>query len=398
MEQDVIAQMQKTKKSRTRLWVVLGAAAGLIAGIVIQELRFAGGLSIAQAESLREVISIVKDVSIEEYTQDEIVDMMLSGVAQGLKDDYSFYFNAEALNGYQDDKQGIIRGGIGVSVVKDGAEPVKIVEVYENSPAQAAGLKAGDVFVKIENTDVRELSLDKVSELIAGQVDTVVRVTVQRDGEKELAFDVKRAVVQTPMVKYRHIDDLTYIQLKSFNGNAVSLFKEAVSAAEKAGSKGIILDLRDNYGGDLSILTEIADTLLPEGEIIYAMDRRGNKILSKKSSAPCTKLPLAVLTNCNTASASEALAGAIRDFGKGVLIGTKTYGKGIMQTTYPLANAGAFKLTTAKYYLPGGECIHGTGITPQYVISLPDGAESRPYSMTDQEDTQLQKAIELLHS
>ena len=110
MEQDVIAQMQKTKKSRTRLWVVLGAAAGLIAGIVIQELRFAGGMSIAQAESLREVISIVKDVSIEEYTQDEIVDMMLSGVAQGLKDDYSFYFNAEALNGYQDDKQ---RSGAG---------------------------------------------------------------------------------------------------------------------------------------------------------------------------------------------------------------------------------------------------------------------------------------------
>lgn len=119
------------------------------------------------------------------------------------------------------------------------------------------------------------------------------------------------------MVKYRHIDDLTYIQLKSFNGNAVSLFKEAVSAAEKAGSKGIILDLRDNYGGDLSILTEIADTLLPEGEIIYAMDRRGNKILSKKSSAPCTKLPLAVLTNCNTASASEALARSDTRFRQG---------------------------------------------------------------------------------
>lgn len=159
---------------------------------------------------------------------------------------------------------------------------------------------------------------------------------------------------------------------------------------------GIVLDLRDNGGGDLSILEKIGNMILPEGVIIYAQDRHGNRISEINSSGADMDLPMVILTNSNTASASEALAGAARDRGTAVLVGTKTFGKGIMQTTYTLDNEGAFKLTTAKYYLPSGECIHEIGLTPEYEAALPDGQESRPYYMTDQEDTQLQKALEIL--
>ena len=136
--------------------------------------------------------------------------------------------------------------------------------------------------------------------------------------------------------------------------------------------------------------------ILPEGDIIYALDKNGNRISEKKSDAARIELPMVILTNGYSASASEAFTGAARDYGVAVTVGTKTFGKGIMQTTYPLANGGAFKLTTAKYYLPKGECIHQVGITPDYVVELPDGAESRPADMTDEQDTQLQKALEIL--
>ena len=198
------------------------------------------------------------------------------------------------------------------------------------------------------------------------------------------------------MVRYRAIGDVMYIQLKSFNGNAVEKFQEALEAVKSHKSKGIVLDLRDNGGGDLSILEKIGNMILPEGRIIYAQDRHGNTVSEIKSSGADLDLPIVILTNGNTASASEALAGAARDRNTAVLVGTKTFGKGIMQSTYTLDNEGAFKLTTAKYYLPSGECIHGTGLTPEYEVVLPGGEESRPYDMTDEEDTQLQKALELL--
>ena len=173
-------------------------------------------------------------------------------------------------------------------------------------------------------------------------------------------------------------------------------FREALDFAQSQGSKGIIIDLRDNLGGDLDIMAKTADMILPEGEIFYAMDKNGKRYSEKNSDADFVDLPIVILVNGYSASASEAFTGAARDFKRAVIVGTKTYGKGIMQTTYTLPNGGAFKLTTAKYYLPGGECIHKTGITPDCVVELPDGKASRDADMTDEQDTQLQKALELL--
>lgn len=365
---------------------------GVLAGKYLQRYLSAGALGVENYNSIMAAANIVKEYSIEEYSADEITDMMLSGLASRIKDDYSYYFNPEKKTQYDDDKQGIIRGGIGVQIVNEQDGSVLIVDVYDDSPAQKAGIKAGDYIVGVDGRDA--LDIDNLSEAISGEAGTTVRITVRR-AEKTLAFDVTRGQSQQTMVRYRAIGDIMYVQLKSFNGNAVEKFEEAMKAAKEQKSKGIILDLRDNGGGDISILEKIGDMILPKGVIMYAQDRNGKKISEIKASGNSVGLPMVILTNGNTASASEALAGAARDYGS-ALVGTKTYGKGIMQSTYTLDNDGAFKLTVAKYYLPKGECIHGTGITPEYEISLGKGLESRPYNMTDEEDAQLQKALELL--
>lgn len=395
-EQEELKRIKKEKRYALVskiMGYVLVLVIGAVIGSIIQDFRAAGVLGRDNYRSVLTAANLVKNQSINEYTADEITDMMLTGLASYIEDDYSYYFTPEAKTQYDDDKQGIVKGGIGVQVVTEEDGSVLILDVYDDSPAQSAGIKTGDYIVAVDGVNVSEI--DDLSSAISGENGTTVRITVRR-GEDELAYDVIRGQSQQTMVRYRTIGDVMYIQLKSFNGNAVEKFQEAMDAVESQGCTGIVLDLRDNGGGDLSILEKIGNMILPEGVIIYAQDRHGNRISEINSSGADMDLPMVILTNSNTASASEALAGAARDWGTAVLVGTKTFGKGIMQTTYTLDNEGAFKLTTAKYYLPSGECIHEIGLTPEYEVALPDGQESRPYYMTDQEDTQLQKALEIL--
>lgn len=395
-EQEELKRIKKEKRYALVskiMGYVLVLVIGAVIGSIIQDFRAAGVLGRDNYRSVLTAANLVKNQSINEYTADEITDMMLTGLASYIEDDYSYYFTPEAKTQYDDDKQGIVKGGIGVQVVTEEDGSVLILDVYDDSPAQSAGIKTGDYIVAVDGVNVSEI--DDLSSAISGENGTTVRITVRR-GEEELAYDVIRGQSQQTMVRYRTIGDVMYIQLKSFNGNAVEKFQEAMDAVESRGCTGIVLDLRDNGGGDLSILEKIGNMILPEGVIIYAQDRHGNRISEINSSGADMDLPMVILTNSNTASASEALAGAARDRGTAVLVGTKTFGKGIMQTTYTLDNEGAFKLTTAKYYLPSGECIHEIGLTPEYEVALPDGQESRTYYMTDQEDTQLQKALEIL--
>lgn len=395
-EQEELKRIKKEKRYALVskiMGYVLVLVIGAVIGSIIQDFRAAGVLGRDNYRSVLTAANLVKNQSINEYTADEITDMMLTGLASYIEDDYSYYFTPEAKTQYDDDKQGIVKGGIGVQVVTEEDGSVLILDVYDDSPAQSAGIKTGDYIVAVDGVNVSEI--DDLSSAISGENGTTVRITVRR-GEEELAYDVIRGQSQQTMVRYRTIGDVMYIQLKSFNGNAVEKFQEAMDAVESRGCTGIVLDLRDNGGGDLSILEKIGNMILPEGVIIYAQDRHGNRISEINSSGADMDLPMVILTNSNTASASEALAGAARDRGTAVLVGTKTFGKGIMQTTYTLDNEGAFKLTTAKYYLPSGECIHEIGLTPEYEAALPDGQESRTYYMTDQEDTQLQKALEIL--
>ena len=380
-EQEELKRIRKEKRSAL-ITKIIGYITVLVLGIalgtIIQDYRAAGVLGRDNYRSVLTAANLVKEKSINEYTADEITSMLLTGLAAYIDDDYSYYFTPEAKTQYDEEDGGVL-----------------IVDVYDDSPAQKAGIKTGDYITAVDGTAVTEI--EDLSAAITGENGTPVRITVRR-GEDELAYDVVRGQSQQTMVRYRAIGDIMYIRLKSFNGNAVEKFQEALEAVKEQGSKGVVLDLRDNGGGDLAILEKIGNMILPEGTIIYAQDRHGQTISEIKSSGAEFDLPMVILTNGNTASASEALAGAARDRGTAVLVGTKTFGKGIMQSTYALNNDGAFKLTTAKYYLPEGECIHGVGLTPKYEVLLPDGEESRPYDMTDEEDTQLQKALELLSS
>ena len=388
--------VQKKRTSEgIRPWVaLLTLVAGFFVGAFTQEKRLAGKLSISQFESISQAAGIVKNNAVEDYDSEKITQMLLSGLSAGLNDDYSRYYTAEELKQYNDQKDGVIEGGIGVTVAVTQVG-IKITEVYEDSPAKNAGLKAGDIILSVDGKSTQGLSASELAELVSGQNGTKVALRVLRNGQ-EAVFEPVRAHITAPMVTHRKIDDITYIKYKSFHGNAVEKFREALDFAQSQGSKGIIIDLRDNLGGDLDIMAKTADMILPEGEIFYAMDKNGKRYSEKNSDADFVDLPIVILVNGYSASASEAFTGAARDFKRAVTVGTKTYGKGIMQTTYTLPNGGAFKLTTAKYYLPGGECIHKTGITPDCVVELPDGKASRDADMTDEQDTQLQKALELL--
>jgi len=397
-------QMQKKKFDWGKLLlnaltvlVILGV--GFTGGIFYQAYSNTGTFTNQQLSMIEQAQQLISEKAVKEHTSDAVVDSMLKGMASGLDDPYAYYFTEEELAEYNDAKNGVINGGIGVQVVKDAEDkPILIAEVYEGLPSDIAGLKKLDRIVAVDGKDVTDDTIDQLVTAVTGEANTTVAITVDRDGQ-QLSFNITRAVVQQKLTTYRILENnLMYIRIVSFHGNATDYFKEAIAAAEDNNCKGLIIDLRDNPGGDLSIFNDIADIILPAGETFSARDRNGTKIETCTSDASSVDLPLTVLINGNSASASEAFAGAIRDFKAGTLIGTNSYGKGTMQITYPMTNGGAFKLTVAKYYLPGGECIDGVGITPDIVVELPDDLKDKSYLLTDENDTQLKKAIETLQA
>lgn len=377
-------------------WIIpLTLVVGILLGVLFQEIRISSKIDMRHLESIIQAYGIAKENAIEEFDQDRLVAGMIYGLAASLNDEYAYYFTPEEHFQYNENKNGIFQGVIGATITKT-EQDVIVTDVYPDSPAQKVGIKVGDVLLQVEDADVSNMSGDEIAECLMGENGTKVRIRIKR-GENELVFEPERAQVVKPMITYRQMDDITYIKFSSFNGDATEKFKQAIKLAQDESSKGIIIDLRDNLGGKVNVMAECADIVLPEGDIIYALDRNGNRVMEKKSNAYCINIPIVIITNAYTASASEAFTGAARDYGVAKVVGTQTYGKGIMQTTYKLLNNGAFKLTNAKYYLPKGECIHQKGITPDYVVKLPNDLQSRPYYMTDEQDTQLQKALELLN-
>lgn len=390
------------KKRYSFLALLLIFAIGLCGGLALQEYRYTGrlfsdtGLTAEQIRAMNEALYIVDHYAIEEQDIDFTVDFALKGMAASLGDDYAYYFTPEELEAYLNSSSGTVEGSIGAAVYKDG-EDVVVTSVYKGLPADTAGIKKCDKIIEVDGVDVRGKSLEETVALVKGETGTEVTVTVERQG-RELAFRMKRADGQRQMTEYSFLGNtkILYIAIFSFHGNAVEYFKEAIEYGKAGGYEGIIIDLRENSGGELSIFEEIADVMLPEGETFYALRRDGEKIQSCTSDADYIDKPVAVLINGGSASASEALAGALRDMGGAVLVGTQSFGKGIMQTNYPLNNGGVFKLTTAKYYLPSGECIHGVGLTPDYKVELSQELTQKYWLRTEQNDLQLRKAMELL--
>lgn len=328
----------------------------------------------------------------EDVDKDAMVDGIFKGMVESLGDPYSEYYSKEELESLYQDSFGVYYG-VGAYVSLDTATGLaKVSGIIADSPAEEADLRAEDIIYKVDDVDVTGMSLQETVSLIKGDENTTVKLTLIRDG-KEIEKEVTRRKVESPTVNFKMLDDgMAYIQITEFDTVTVDQFTEAMAMARGNDMKGLILDLRSNPGGNLSSVVSIAKQMLPKGLIVYTEDRDGNREEYSCDGSKELDVPMVVLVNGNSASASEILAGAIKDYGIGTLVGTTTFGKGIVQRPIELSDGSAVKLTISSYYTPNGINIHGIGIKPDVECEF----DSERYYSDEAYDNQLEKAKEVL--
>ena len=342
-----------------------------------------------------EVLEKISKEYVDEVDQSKSMDSAINGLLQSL-DPYSAYMTPESFEGMQTETSGEF-GGLGIEVGME-AGVVKVISPIDNTPASKAGLKAGDYIVKINNTQVQGKSLMEAVELMRGPVGSSIEITVRRRGvKKALIFNITREVIQVQSVKSELIDNnIGYIRLTSFNENSSEQIKEKINKLNKNKDlKGYILDLRNNPGGLLSQAIKISDFFLENGEIVSTRSRQASenrKWFAKKGDLTNGKT-LIILINYGSASASEIVAGALKDHKRAIILGENSYGKGSVQSIIPLKNRGAIRLTIAKYYLPSGKSISEVGVTPD--IEVAEGSDD--FKFNSETDNQLNFAIKLLN-
>ena len=346
---------------------------------------------------LDEIQTLMETYYLEDIDTEQVEDFLYKGAVAGLGDIYAAYYTEEEYQSMIDSTNGSYYG-IGVEISQNMTTGIiTISRVFEGSPAEEAGLLPGDVIYMIGDTEVTGEDLNKVVSLIKGEEFTTTTVTVAREGEKDyLEVEVERRTIEVPTVESEMLDgNIGYIAITSFDDVTTEQFLTALDTLESQGMEKLIVDLRNNGGGLVSSVCAILDRLLPEGLIVYTEDKYGNREEEYSDAENYFDKPLAVLVNGNSASASEIFAGAIKDYGIGTLVGTTTYGKGIVQKIYPLSDGTAVKLTVSKYYTPNGNNIHGIGIEPDVIVELDESLENQ-VTVSKEEDNQLQAAIEAL--
>ena len=342
-----------------------------------------------------EVLEKISKEYVDEVDQSKSMDAAINGLLQSL-DPYSAYMTPESFEGMQTETSGEF-GGLGIEVGME-AGVVKVISPIDNTPASKAGLKAGDYIVKINSTQVQGKSLMEAVELMRGPVGSSIEITVRRRGvKKALIFNIMREVIQVQSVKSELIDNnIGYIRLTSFNENSSEQIKEKINKLNKNKDlKGYILDLRNNPGGLLSQAIKISDFFLENGEIVSTRSRQASenrKWFAKKGDLTNGKT-LIILINYGSASASEIVAGALKDHKRAIILGENSYGKGSVQSIIPLKNRGAIRLTIAKYYLPSGKSISEVGVTPD--IEVAEGSDD--FKFNSETDNQLNFAIKLFN-
>jgi len=342
-----------------------------------------------------EVLDKINKEYVDEVNQGKAMDAAINGVLQSL-DPYSAYMSPETFNNMQIETTGEF-GGLGIEVGME-AGVVKVISPIDNTPASRAGVKAGDYIVKINETQVQGKSLTEAVELMRGPVGTDIEITVRRVGKKKaIIFNITREIIEIESVKSKILDDkIGYLRLTSFNENSSEQVKNKIKEIKKDKKiKGYILDLRNNPGGLLSQAIKISDFFLDYGEIVSTKSRKSSenrKWFSKKGDLIDGKT-LIVLINYGSASASEIVAGALKEHKRAILIGENSYGKGSVQSIIPLKNKGAIRLTISKYYLPSGESISEVGVTPDIEIE----ESSDGFAINTDTDNQLNFALKLLN-
>ncbi len=364
------------------------------------ELPFLGDSSSAVGSSqtgdkLEKLETLIDLYYLGDVEEEDLVEGMYAGLVSGLDDPYSVYYTEEELDAMMETAAGTYVG-IGVTVTQDAQTgQITLLNPTEGGPAYLAGIKSEDILLEVDGEAVTGQDLNTVVSKIKGEEGSSVLLTVQR-GSEELQIEVERATIETQTVGYEMMDgQIGYLYILEFDDVTTGQFLEALEELENAGMEKLIIDLRDNPGGNVQVVCDILDRILPEGLIVYTEDKYGEREEYMSDGENYLDCPLVVLINENSASASEIFAGAVKDYGIGTLVGTTSYGKGVVQSILDLGDGTAVKLTVSKYYTPNGNNIDGVGIEPDVEVEIPSEAYE-DYVITYEEDTQLQKAQEIL--
>lgn len=379
-----------------------GIAVGVAATLIVTGTGFAGyqkimfpkGSALSDTKTVQKLNyleSLINEEYLEEKEEDSLREGLYAGLMSGLNDPYSTYYTAEQYKELNTSNEGSYVG-IGAVLQKDKDGGAKIVQLYEGGSGEQAGLKKGDVLKAIDGEDVTEKETSDIASMIRESDKDSVTLTIQRNEEtKEIKVEIRDVEIQT--VSHEMLDDETgYIRISEFSEVTSNQYKKAFEDLQDKGMKKLVVDLRDNPGGLLTAVCDVLRQILPEGLIVYTEDKNGKKEEEKCDGKSELAMPLAVLVNGGSASASEIFAGAVKDYGIGTIVGTTTYGKGVVQTIQPLSDGSAVKITIAKYFTPKGNDINKKGIAPDVGAELSEDSTDWT-ELTHEEDTQLQAAL-----
>ena len=355
--------------------------------------------SLQKYQKLETLFQLVENYYYEDADEDAMLENAAVGLMAGIGDVYSVYYTKEEMAKFNEETEGKY-AGIGCPLLADPeSKLITVTRVFKGSPAETAGIRAGDKIVYVNDVYYTAYEMDEAVSVMRGTPGESVKVTVLRDLET-IDFDVMREDININYVEYEILDgNIGYVMVFDFLGDAYEGFAEAINAFQEANVSGMIIDLRNNGGGLVDTCVKMADLILPEGVVVSMKDKNGN-VTEEKIDGEYYDVPMAVLVNGFSASASEILAGAIRDNHAGTLVGTKTFGKGVVQSSLEFADGSGMKVTTARYYTPSGECIHEIGIEPDIEVELDADAVTR-YGINNlphENDAQLQCAIAVLNS
>ena len=404
-----ISNPNRPQKHKTRFWLgfLVGCLVGLavtLAGMVIYGLLsykrlvdIQSGSAVYEYDSYEDKIeSILQYLNAYydgEVDQQTIEDAIAGGLLDGIGDKYAKYYSKEEFDRMMEDSSGEY-SGVGISIIMNDDGQIVVYKVFPGSPAEEAGVHATDIVVAAANVRNFE-DLDTLVGIVRGEEGTTVEMTFLR-GEEEYTVTLERRAIITPSVETRMLENnIGYLSISSFDKATVSQFNDALKALEDQGMEALIIDVRDNPGGDYDAVVAMADRVLPEGTIITTRNKDGVVKEEISDEEHQVSIPMAVLINANTASASELFSGAIQDYHLGYIVGETSYGKGVVQSIFRLNDGSGMKFTTETYYTPSGRCVDGEGVIPDYYVEIPPEAYEDGV-VTDEEDLQLQKAIELL--
>lgn len=366
--------------------------------IYIQSETYDGntGIGTEAEQKLNLIDQTLKDFYFDDIDDSKVLDNIYKAYVNAYGDKYTVYYTADEYAKIQESSNGAYYG-IGVVVRKNDDGTILVVEPYDGAPGKEAGMRKNDVIVTVNGESVADQDLNSVVAKIKGDEGTTVNIGIRRDGSDDIAeLTVTRRKVEIKTVAYEMLDDsVGLITISEFDKVTAQQFKEAYAQLETLGMKGLVIDIRSNPGGLLNVVVDMLDEILPDGLIVYTEDKYGNRQEYNGSNPDVIGVPLAVLVNGESASASEIFAGAVQDYGAGTIIGTQTFGKGIVQTIRRMSDGSAIKYTMAKYFTPKGQDIHGHGVTPDIVEEL--SYEFNNLTEYDaSKDNQLQKAIEVI--